>query len=253
LTDWPIFVITMDGQERRWQSASSQLAAQGLCFDRLPAIAGSALSASDIAAAYDAERNRRVWKTPMTVEEIGCYLSHIAAWTKIAASGVEAGIILEDDFLAAPQLADILRRLPAAATSEWDIIKLHCGPAIEGNLVEPLTPQHGLFALQRVPIRTLGYVISREAAARLAAVSRPFSRPIDIDHKHFWEHDLRIFAVFPSLLDIDPTFLADSTIGDSRKKLRESASTREAIGRGMRHFRDEFRYQIALRRRRKRP
>jgi len=222
---------------------------QGFVFERISGVDGARLSTADIADVYDAKRNRRIAKTPMTPEEIGCYLSHIQAWRRIGELGLSGAFILEDDFVAAANLADVLKSIPALAEN-WDLIKLHCGSVVHGWKLQPLVPGHDLFEFTKVPIRTLGYAITDRAAARLVERSVPFARPIDIDHKHWWELGVRIMGVYPPVLEVDHRYLSTSTIGEARRRRREQATFLERVARGVRHIRDETRYQIGIRKHR---
>jgi glycosyl transferase family 25 len=246
---WPVYVINLANATSRWDSASSQLKQLDVVFERLPAIDGARLSPSEVSAVYDARRNRRMCKVPMTLEEIGCYLSHVAAWRRIVELSLPGGFVLEDDFIATAAFRSVVATIPSLP-SGWDIIKLHSGQAARGRKIETLAAGHNLYEFLRVPIRTLGYAITRQAAARLIETSVPFARPIDIDHKHYWQLGLTIRGVFPSVLEVDPRYIATSTIGQARLRWRRQATLPERIARALRHLRDEARYQIGVCRRR---
>lgn len=249
VAEWPVFVINLSSATSRWHTASRQLEQHGIGFERISGVDGPRLSPAEIARVYDAKRNRRIAKAPMAPEEIGCYLSHIRAWQRIGELGLTGAFVLEDDFVAATKLPDVLRSIPALPEN-WDIIKLHCGSAVHGWKLQPLVPGHDLFELAKVPIRTLGYAVTGRAAALLVEKSVPFARPIDIDHKHWWEAGLKIKGVYPPVLEVDPRYLSTSTIGQARRRWREQATFVERVARGLRHVRDETRYQIGLRRHR---
>ncbi|WP_201156454.1 glycosyltransferase family 25 protein [Rhodobaculum claviforme] len=127
--------------------------------------------------------------------EIGCYHAHLAAWARIAESGAEAGLILEDDVVLHPGFASAVAAA-MSARSEWDVLKLaHIrarGPVCQGRLAgwrmnAYLGPATGMGA----------YLIGSGAIERLLPRMLPITRPIDheIDRSHI--HDLRHFGLEP--------------------------------------------------------
>ena len=82
-----MLVVNLERNPERWRHARSEYARAGFAAERLTAVDGRDLSDADIAAVMDAERNRRRYKRTLTRGEIGCYLSHRLAWSRIAASG----------------------------------------------------------------------------------------------------------------------------------------------------------------------
>jgi hypothetical protein len=65
--------------------------------------------------------------------------------------------------------------------------------------------------------RSRGFDYS-EAAARLARAALLFSRPVDEDHKHFWELGLRVQLVIPPPLAFGALSLDATTITEARRK-----------------------------------
>src|SRR5438477_7156485 len=97
---WPAYVINLAANTRRMEDSARQLGAQGIAWRRIDAVDGRALSSAEIARVYDARRNAQSAKHPLVAPEIGCYLSHIAAWRAVAESNAPGGFIFEDDFAA---------------------------------------------------------------------------------------------------------------------------------------------------------
>src|SRR5256885_4141319 len=105
---WPAYVFNRAGNTRRMEGSARQLGAQGIAWRRMDAVDGRALSNAEIARVYDARRNARSGKHPLVAPEIGCYLSHIAAWRAVAEGSAPGGFIFEDDFAADASLARVL-------------------------------------------------------------------------------------------------------------------------------------------------
>lgn len=242
---WPVFVINMAGNTVRMTHAASELDRLGIPFTRFEAVDGRALPPEDLARVYDPAANRTRARHPMIGGEIGCYLSHVALWEKIAASDAAGGVILEDDFAAADDLARVLDAV-AQDAGDWEIAKLFSARIGQKLLdARPLVAGREIAVPYKVPNTTLGYAIRREAAARLAACALPVSRPIDEDHKHFWELGLRVAMVAPPPL----AFGEESTDSGSITATRRRAKSRHrggALGHALHSLRYRVRYLVNL-------
>jgi glycosyl transferase, family 25 len=241
---WPSFLINLDDAHARWAAASAQLKRLGVPFARLAAVNGSELTMQQIACVYDKDRNWQVSKAPMCAEEMGCYLSHIEAWRRIA-EHAPGGFVFEDDFRALPTLPEVMQAI-SRLTIEWDIVKLYSECPL-GKRLQRLTAEHDLFDWSHVPPRTLGYAINAKAAARLAAASLPFARPIDRDHRHWWDLNLRILSVAPSVLHLEPQHLATSTLEQGRRRVSAQSTIPQRCLGVARHLRDQIRYAVKRR------
>lgn len=225
--------------------AATELARCGVAFTRFEAVNGRTLSAADLARVYDPAANARRARHPLIGPEIGCYLSHIALWEQIAASDAPGAVILEDDFAAAGDLAAVLAAL-SADPGGWEIAKLFSARAGQRVLdLRPLSPGRQIGVPYKVPNTTLGYAIRREAAVRLARSALPVSRPIDEDHKHFWELGLRVALVVPPPLAFGALSREAGTITAARRgepRLTAGAALRQ----GWRTLRCRLRYLAGL-------
>ena len=229
---WPVYVINMAANSTRMARVTAELERIGVPFERFEAVNGRALDAQKLAQVYDPQANLTRARHPMVGPEIGCYLSHLHLWQKIAADTAEGAIILEDDFATDDDLAQVIAAL-AQDGGGWDITKLfsaRTGQKLIGQ--RALTPTRQMATPYKVPNTTLGYAIRKEAAAHLAATVLPVSRPIDEDHKHFWEHGLRIALVVPCPLSFGDDHAETGTITAARlEKTKRSVSgkLRQAI------------------------
>ncbi len=235
---WPVFVINMAGNTTRMARAAYELERLDIPFTRFEAVDGRALSPDELARVYDPAANIRRARHPMIGPEIGCYLSHVALWEKIAASDAPGGVILEDDFAAADDLADVLEAI-ALDSGDWEIAKLFSARVGQKLLApRPLVQGRDIAVPYKVPNTTLGYAIRRDAAARLHTCALPVSRPIDEDHKHFWDLNLRVALVAPSPL----AFSEESNDSGSITATRRRAKSRHAGG-PIRHALHSLRYR----------
>lgn len=238
---WPVYVINMQANAARMETAANELNRCGVDFVRFEAVNGRALSSDDIARIYDPAANARRARHPLIAPEIGCYLSHIALWERIAAGDAPGAVILEDDFSAADDLAAVLAAV-AEDDGEWDLAKLFSARVGQKMLdCRRLVPGRQIGVPYKVPNTTLGYAIRRDAAARLSASALPISRPVDEDHKHFWEHGLRIALVTPPPLAFGSLSSEPGNITAARRKKR-SKPLLAAIMQPFRTLRYRMRY-----------
>ncbi len=236
---WPSYLINLDANAARLANSTAQFAAHGIAFERIAAVDGRALA--DPAPQYDAAANAARAKAPLVPSEIGCYLSHIAAWRRIAAGDAAGGFVFEDDFLGDDTLGAVMARL-SDGPRDWDIVKLFSFDQTPKVLSEtPLGPDHRLVVPYRVPTCLIGYGIAREAAVRLLAQVPPFFRPVDEDHKFFWETGLTVALVLPSPVTVGDQQAVTGTIGAERR-----ARKPKGLGTALRSLRYRLGYAARL-------
>lgn len=242
---WPVYVINMAANMTRMARVTADLGRQGIPFTRFEAVDGRALSSETLARVYDPALNARRARHPLIGPEIGCYLSHVALWQRIAAGDAPGGVILEDDFSAGDDLAAVLAAL-ADDTGAWDIAKLFAARPDRATVARrPLVAGREIVVPYKVPNTTLGYAIRQETAARLAARAFPVSRPIDEDHKHFWELDLRVAMVVPPPLAFGDQSAETGTISGARRRARNLGRV-AAVSQAWRSARYRLRYTANL-------
>lgn len=223
-------VINLDRSKERLESVSKQLSAQGLSFQRIPAVDGRKLSPEQLSrleAPYNAPE-KFVFRKALWPTEIACFLSHAACWEKLVNSNCDWALIMEDDIVLSPRFKLF------AASSKWipqgvRIIQLH--GSRQTFTVGESYPAHDtelLRIIRPTPLGCLAYLIHREAAAYALATYMPIPAPVDdwlfrqcSDFaRRFPPH--RLFTSCVATLDVP------STIGDRnvRRKLPESIKVR---------------------------
>lgn len=245
---WPAYVINLAANTPRLAAVSQILGRQGIDFTRIEAVNGWALTPPDIARVYDAARNARDGRQPLVPAEIGCYLSHIAAWDRIATGSATGGFVFEDDFDATPDLARVMAALSADPSADWDMVKLFTlDPAAPLGMARDLAPQVRIGIPYRVPTCLIGYGLTKAAAAGLVARSRPFFRPVDEDQKFVWDTGLRVALVQPAPVVLGDQQTVTGTVGRARR-----AGRRGGFGQALHQLRYALRYRRALARHRRR-
>jgi glycosyl transferase family 25 len=240
---WPIYVISLERAAQRRAECQRALDAMGAPFAFFDAVDGARLSEAEVAAAYDAQGNARQYKRPLSLPEIGCYLSHYLLWKRIVDEKLDGAVILEDDFEADAsfkKVIDAIRSAPLCGA----LVKLFSRKRVTGVTVASLGGPRRLVAPNRVPGLTLGYALDRTAAEMLVANALPFSRPLDMDIKHWWEFGLPVLVVDPPPLRIGELGLR-SCISPARIAAATQANV-GAIGRLMANLRYQLDYNVQL-------
>jgi len=216
----PVFVINLKESAGRLQKIKKSLDDIGVPFERVEAVAGRDLSESEIARHYSAAMNKRLYYTPLTRGEIGCYLSHIKVWRKIVDENLDCAVILEDDAVPHADFAQIGKIL-AGFKPDWDYIKL-INPGHKKKIVSEvpaLGEFEGRFKMVRwkkPPAYTAAQIVTKKAAEKLLSVRDVFWRPVDVDLQYEWEHGLKICGILPELVGVDAD--AKSTVQKNIKK-----------------------------------
>ncbi|MFN0113867.1 MAG: glycosyltransferase family 25 protein [Paracoccaceae bacterium] len=236
---WRSYVINLADNTVRMANAAAALDRFGLPWKRIDAVNGWKLPPAEVARVYDAKANAARARAPLVGAEIGCYLSHIEAWRRIAEGPAPGGFVFEDDFAATDALGEVIAALSADSGSDWDMVKLFSlDPSPRALTGRPLGKTHRLILPERVPTCLTGYGLTRAAAARLAARAVPFFRPVDEDQKFFWETGLRVALVTPQPVGLGDQQAATGTIGTARRKAAA------ALKGGLLH---RLRYQLSYR------
>ena len=221
---WPIYLINLEGNTSRFENCKTQFQAENIDFERIEAINGWNLAEQEISAVYDSESNKKFGRYPLTKPEIGCYLSHLKAWKKIANSSDNGGFIFEDDFNIItstnnhPHLKSILELISNDA-KDWDMVKLFSyHPKNNFIDMQELGGGYSIVTPYKIPQCALGYALRRDSAQKLINHYQTFFRPVDEDLKFFWEHGLDIKLITPCPLEIGCQESATGTITESRVK-----------------------------------
>ncbi|KAK2704936.1 hypothetical protein QYM36_017100, partial [Artemia franciscana] len=212
-----IFLINLDRRPDRLKRMEYNMNQLGLNFTRVSAVDGKLLNDSIVQ-----EKGIKVLphfadpyhKRPMTMGEIGCFLSHYNLWEQIVESKLAFTLILEDDVRFEPYFREKLRNLVNEARDldlDWDLIYLGRKRLREGEKwVE------NALTLSQVDYSywTLSYMITYEGAKKLLA-GEPLKKLVPVDEyipimfnkhpedewsKHFPVRNLNAFSAAPLLV-----------------------------------------------------
>jgi glycosyl transferase family 25 len=171
-----IYYINLDRQPERRLRLERQLSELGLEATRIRAVEPADIP-PEVLQRYCHQRTPHF----LAPAELACTLSHVEAFKRIAAGIAPFGLVLEDDAILSRSLPAFLAAF-AGAPPPLDIVKLDA--LRERVLVAAGAPAtiSGISLLEVVGTRGCcgGYLISREAAARLAADPSLLNAPIDV-------------------------------------------------------------------------
>lgn len=212
-------VINLERSTERLHRIGTALELQGICWERLPAVDGRALDQATVTRSLDAERySRQHGMTPLP-GELGCYLSHVQAFKRLMDSPFEFGLILEDDVVPQPALAQVVRTL-TGLPERWDMVKLsavHSGTPIGTT---SLGGPHQLAVMLSRCTGSSAYLVNRRAAQAYLAGLLPMSLPYDHEFDKGWKYGLKVRRVVPEVALHDTgvaSTISQTTAAPSRK------------------------------------
>ncbi|XP_015608067.1 glycosyltransferase 25 family member [Cephus cinctus] len=154
-------------------------------------------------------------KRPMTMGEIGCFLSHYIVWNKMIENRYEKIMILEDDVRFEPYFRQkvnfILNELDRLNIS-WDLVYL--GRKRMQEQEEPLVEGSQYLVYAGYSYWTVGYMLSKSGSEKLLK-AKPLESMVPVDEylpilfdkhprvawkKHFLERDLVALSAAPLLI-----------------------------------------------------
>ena len=196
MTSIPIFLINLDRCPERLALMQAQANELGLLLERVAAIDGTwRLPAWMVSQLID-ERGRS--HGGLSDGEVGCYASHLLVLSKIVERRLEAAIVLEDDAVLDQDFERAACAAVRAAPEGWDCIHLSTDFKKPAFPIADLGAGRSLVRYKRLPVNSLGYVISLAGATKLLA-ARHRMRPFDLEFRLAWLTGLEIIGTHPAL------------------------------------------------------
>jgi glycosyl transferase family 25 len=217
----PVFVINLDKSTDRMVKVSKRLSELGIAFERISAVYGADLSQEEIDKYYCPELNKKNYRRPLGLGEIGCYISHIKVWKAIIDRKLSCALILEDDIMIDESLGQLIKAI-SKSSSSFDVVKLYSKnntPKLFDST--PFGEKHRLCRFKKIPIGNQGQLVTFSGATKLINTYEKFGRPVDEDIQHWWEADINVLGFLPSI--VSPIKSAKSDIDEQGK--RKGATT----------------------------
>ena len=189
-----VFIINLDRDVYRYQALLLLVQQLNMPYQRVSGIVGRALPESFRESFVD----EKIYKLAFNgakpgAGEIGCFLSHVKAWTLFLNSNAEFALILEDDAQFNPSiLASTLKQL-VDQKKNWDICSLFI-PAtpLTTRCVAELRAPYTLVRFLTETTGTVGVVLNRNAALALLSKAEKYTLPVDHYIQRTWEFDRSI-------------------------------------------------------------
>jgi glycosyl transferase family 25 len=147
----------------------------------------------------------------------GCALSHLSAYQKIIADGLDQALILEDDVVLPADLSTLVDAVAPHLTGAEVALLNYASPdtckmSIEGSVDLPSSRQLALPIDINPMVNAAAYIITREACERMNESVLPLRANAD-DWQFFYKEGIldRIRCVLP--LPVDKNAKFESTIG----------------------------------------
>jgi glycosyl transferase family 25 len=239
-----VFVLSLPGATARRDSVATQLVRLRLPHEIVDACDGTALVVSGSVPGADTATfgpQPLLGGRPLTPAEIGCVVSHLTLWRRIAETTSPA-VVLEDDVRVAPMLVEVLDRIKGT-TPPWDVLLLghhstrarpDVGAAITRGGMR-LSGGRRIAALAEFPMGAFGYLVTPRGAARLARFATPIRMPADWVTGYSPVAGVRLHGLAPPCVTPDPRF--ETTIVD-RERLRLPRARRGGLGAALARARD---------------
>lgn len=217
-----IYIINLDRATARLQHMQAQMQELGLSFTRVPAIDGSDLDYEQTAPLHqNRDSDYASWLFCETLSEAACNLSHAKALELIANGPDEYGVVLEDDSILSKS------SVPFLQDSSWipantSLLKIDKG-SIKNVLLEHLVDinqDNAIYKRLSTSYMAAGYIVSREAARRLAEILQTTPLLVDALYYSFecgMAKELQILQLYPAIVSCADDKLP-SQIAHPRKK-----------------------------------
>jgi glycosyl transferase family 25 len=204
------YLINLDKDTDRLKFFKENFDRLGMHFERISAIDGRTSSEEDYQH-FMQERPRnhnRTTNKKWLRGQMGCFLSHYTAWTKIAEGSNPFCAVFEDDIHVSDDLAKILND-DSWIPNNIDIIRLETSTnriRLTGNPLLTYMARN-LYGVKSTSWCAGAYIISRNTAQRLIALPAKYHEPADVMLYHFSEsviaRELNILQFNPALCTQD--------------------------------------------------
>lgn len=237
------YILNLKRASERQPQVKRTLARCPISGISVPAIDAAQLTDDELQRVYRKYLHSPSYLLPLRRTEIACFLSHRSIWKLIVESGLDAGLVLEDDVeLIQPDFNEAFA---------FAMNNLRQGDYIKFQVKEFKNPPapiisdgvHSLVQLAPAPLGATSQLVTREAALRLLEMSTTFDRPVDTFVQMTWMTQVPVKAVTPKCVEEVSLQLGGSTISN-RKTFTE-------VVRNELH-RPYYRARVAMRSRRHR-
>lgn len=219
MTDWPILVLSLPGDEVRRAPLLDRLEAEGLAYTLFMGVDGRRGLPPEFESMIDREGARSRLGRDMSDGEFACALSHRAICQQVIDHGLEGAIVLEDDVQLKPGFAGFIRsgdyrRVPMV------MIDYAFGRAVRFRRIRVAQGELRRAAVQST--MASAYSVNRGVAAKLVEANTPIISVADWPLELF---DIGAWLMVPRLTRHDPPGAALSHLHAERTRLVSETGT----------------------------
>jgi glycosyl transferase family 25 len=208
-----VFVINLPEDSERRCAIEAQLQGLGLSFELLPAVRGTSPTTDERRAHYDEVRFIRNEGRAALPGELGCALSHIAAYRLIVERGLPHALILEDDAWLNPNLPLLLEAIEERFRPDQRNVFLLTWVAATSSRKRGFLWSTYFLAEAKSAWCTHGYAVSNSAAVALLANLYPVRHLADCWNWLRRHRIVDVLAVSPTCITSDLSFDTRTTAG----------------------------------------
>ena len=206
-----ILVISLERAQSRREKVTLELGKTGLHWQFLDAVDGVQLNMP--ISGYLDKKVRRLLGFPLTHSELGCFLSHRAAWEHCVRTN-QITLVFEDDFVLSPDFEKELNLLLGYA-SDWQLVRLQGLVEVDFTTIRPING-HQLVHNHQAPLGATAYILTPDAATALIKHAQCIFEPLDHYLEHEKVHGVGMLAMKPYPVWINGL---TSTISDRPQRL----------------------------------
>ena len=236
----PIYVISLARAAKRRADITARLNAAGVRYELTDAVDYKKLDFDNLPIRIRQEVHLKNYQVEIAPGTIGCVMSHMNLWRRIAAEQIPAALILEDDAVWDDDFWEVLGKLAASAW-DFDMVMLsHIGGSKKRRVLEQLTGNRQLVLHRRPGWMTAAYLIRLSGANKLLPYCFDITGGADALTRENWRTGLRTYNVKPSPV----TTPTEGTLSDPapRPPLTPRQQLRRARMRLYRGFRRGLHY-----------
>ena len=213
--DTGIFCLNLKRSPNRRRKMISQAELLGLELNFVDAIDGQNLTEETVVQ-YNSEWRRKLGH-PLTINEIGCCLSHHKALKTFLESDFDFAIILEDDVTLSPNLLtvfEVCKQIP-----KWDVLHLGIQYDYKGRYsLRTVLDHYNIFVPCKVTRGAYGLAYSREGAKKTLKMNEMIHYAFDKQMALSYKNGIRHLAILPAPIK---ALDGESDIGDDRLNRKE--------------------------------
>lgn len=215
-----IFVINLAKDVERREHITRQLDELALDYEIVPGIVGADLSPEDCLRHYDDGKAKWRQSRSLVPAEIGCALSHLKVYREIDARGIDCALVLEDDVVLPPDLAQFLSDCAAildfARPEVWLLSPASARKGVAGR--ELLRSGRVVFPFHS-GVYASSYVLTAMAARALIGELYPVGDVADCWSRLQRYGIVDLSVATPPLIEQDQEQFGSSTTADLRRRV----------------------------------